>query len=35
VGATGLVTAAHLHWELIVRGVRVDPLPWTQAEIAP
>jgi murein DD-endopeptidase MepM/ murein hydrolase activator NlpD len=35
VGATGLVTAAHLHWELIVGGVRVDPLPWTQAEIAP
>ena len=35
VGATGLATAAHLHWELIVRGVRVDPLPWTQAEIGP
>jgi murein DD-endopeptidase MepM/ murein hydrolase activator NlpD len=35
VGATGLVTGPHLHWELIVRGVRVDPLPWTQAEIAP
>ena len=35
VGATGLVTAAHLHWELIVRGVRVDPLPWTQTEIGP
>jgi murein DD-endopeptidase MepM/ murein hydrolase activator NlpD len=35
VGATGLVTGPHLHWELIVRGVRVDPLPWTVAEIAP
>jgi len=35
VGATGLVTAAHLHWELIVGGVRVDPLPWTQAEVGP
>jgi murein DD-endopeptidase MepM/ murein hydrolase activator NlpD len=35
VGATGLVTGAHLHWELIVRGVRVDPLPWTQAVIGP
>lgn len=35
VGATGLVTAPHLHWELIVRGVRVDPLPWTQGEIGP
>jgi murein DD-endopeptidase MepM/ murein hydrolase activator NlpD len=35
VGATGLATAPHLHWEMIVRGVRVDPLPWTQAEINP
>ncbi len=35
VGATGLATAAHLHWEVIVRGVRVNPLPWTEAEIGP
>jgi murein DD-endopeptidase MepM/ murein hydrolase activator NlpD len=35
VGGTGLVTAPHLHWEIIVHGVRVDPLPWTQAEIGP
>ncbi|UCH86662.1 MAG: M23 family metallopeptidase [Dehalococcoidia bacterium] len=34
-GGTGLVTAAHLHWEVIVHGVRVDPLPWTEAEIGP
>ncbi|MDA3809365.1 MAG: M23 family metallopeptidase [Spirochaetaceae bacterium] len=26
VGATGLVTGAHLHWELRVAGIAVDPL---------
>jgi len=35
VGGTGLATAPHLHWEMVVHGVRVDPLPWTQAEIGP
>lgn len=35
VGGTGLATGPHLHWEIIVHGVRVDPLPWTQAEIGP
>jgi len=35
VGGTGLATAPHLHWEIVVHGVRVDPLPWTQAEIGP
>jgi murein DD-endopeptidase MepM/ murein hydrolase activator NlpD len=29
VGATGLVTGAHLHWELRVGGVAVDPREWT------
>lgn len=28
VGATGLVTASHLHWEVRVAGVAVDPIPW-------
>ena len=28
VGTTGLSTGAHLHWEISVYGVRVDPLPW-------
>ncbi|MBN1937017.1 MAG: M23 family metallopeptidase [Anaerolineae bacterium] len=29
VGSTGLSTGAHLHWELRVMGVQVDPLQWT------
>ena len=31
VGATGLATGAHLHWELIVGGVNVDAMFWTQS----
>jgi murein DD-endopeptidase MepM/ murein hydrolase activator NlpD len=30
IGATGRVTGAHLHWELWVLGVQVDPLPWLE-----
>jgi murein DD-endopeptidase MepM/ murein hydrolase activator NlpD len=30
VGDTGLVTGAHLHWEMRVGGIAVDPLQWTQ-----
>ncbi len=29
-GATGLVTGAHLHWEMWVQGVQVDPMQWIQ-----
>ena len=35
VGASGLATGPHLHWEIIVRGVEVDPVPWTYGEIGP
>jgi murein DD-endopeptidase MepM/ murein hydrolase activator NlpD len=30
VGGTGRVTGAHLHWELWVNGVQVDPMDWLQ-----
>ena len=35
VGHTGLAEGAHLHWEIVVRGVEVDALLWTQAEYGP
>lgn len=28
VGATGRVTGAHLHWELWVNGIQVNPMDW-------
>jgi murein DD-endopeptidase MepM/ murein hydrolase activator NlpD len=31
-GATGRVTGPHLHWEMWVAGVQVDPLEWTETE---
>ncbi len=30
VGNTGLSTASHLHWEMWVAGVQVDPLQWVR-----
>lgn len=35
VGATGLATGPHLHWEIIVRGVNVDPMEWLERSIGP
>jgi murein DD-endopeptidase MepM/ murein hydrolase activator NlpD len=32
VGATGRVTGPHLHWEVFVGGVQVDPIEWLESE---
>jgi murein DD-endopeptidase MepM/ murein hydrolase activator NlpD len=33
VGATGLATGPHLHWEMRILGVNVQPLQWTEQVI--
>lgn len=32
IGNTGLSTAAHLHWEMHVNGIPVEPLQWVREE---
>ena len=35
IGSTGMATGPHLHWELLVRGLPVDPVPWTLQSVDP
>lgn len=32
VGSTGVSTGAHIHWQIFVHGVPVDPKPWQETE---
>ncbi len=32
VGSSGLSTAPHVHWQVFVHGVPVDPIAWTETE---
>lgn len=34
-GETGFVSGPHVHWEVIISGVRTDPMIWTQAPVSP
>lgn len=34
-GSTGFSTGPHLHWELTIYGVNVDPMTWTQRSFVP
>jgi len=34
-GETGFVSGSHLHWEVIIGGVRTDPVLWTLGPVEP
>ncbi|MDO8616940.1 MAG: M23 family metallopeptidase [Dehalococcoidia bacterium] len=34
-GETGYVNGPHVHWEIVIHGVRVDPMLWTQGPQEP
>ena len=35
IGTTGLSTGPHLHWEVIVQGIDVDPVQWSSVDQPP
>lgn len=35
IGSTGLSTGPHLHWELTIWGINVDPVQWTIRDFTP
>jgi len=34
-GETGFVSGPHLHWEVVIGGVRTDPMLWVQGAVEP